>query len=391
MSNPQGLALTGGKRLKRKHELLYFIFRPLVILFCKLCFGYTYRKAKGLPENYIVISNHTTDFDMLMVAASFPRQMYFVASEHITRWGLLSKFIQYAFQPIIRPKGTSAAATVMEMVRKARRGENVCLFAEGMRSWDGVTCHIVPSTGKLLRTAGCGLVTYKIVGGYFASPMWGGASIRRGYLHGEPVHVYTAEQLKAMTPAQIQQAIETDLYEDAYARQLQDPKPYKGKNLAKGLENLLYICPECGTYDAFESGGNTVKCTHCGLRFTYNDYGMLEQAPFSTVYEFARWQNTRLEADVHSGAVYEAAHARLCALEDGEEILVAEGRLQMSGEMLCCGEWEIPMEKITDLAMHGQRAIVFTAEKRYYELIPEKGSNALKFFRYYGVNKQKEN
>jgi len=327
---------------------------------------------------------------MLFVAASFPRQMYFVASEHITRWGLLSKFIQYAFAPIIRPKGTSAAATVMEMVRKARKGENVCLFAEGVRSWDGVTCDIVPSTGKLLKTAGCGLVTYKIVGGYFASPMWGGASIRRGHLHGEPVHVYTPEQLKSMTPAQIQQAIESDLYEDAYARQLENPKRYKGKNLAKGLENLLYICPDCGTYDAFGSSGNTVKCTHCGLEFTYNEYGMLERAPFTTVLAFSQWQDAKLEEDVRRGAVYEAAKARLCTLSGGEETFVAEGSLQMSGEVLCCGDWEVPMAKITDLAMHGQRAIVFTAEKQYYELIPKKGSNALKFFRYYQMYKERE-
>lgn len=325
---------------------------------------------------------------MLFVAASFPKQMYFVASEHITRWGLLSKLIRYVFQPIIRPKGTSAAATVMEMVRKARKGHNVCLFAEGVRSWDGVTCPIVPSTGKLIKTAGCGLVTYKLVGGYFASPMWSGASMRRGYLHGAPVHVYTAEQLKAMTASQIQQIIETDLYEDAYARQLEHPRKYKGKQLAKGLENLLYICPVCGAYDAFITEGNGVRCKHCGLDFAYNEYGMLEHAPYATVYDFVRWQNECLAEDVVNGAVYEAPKARLSVLNGTEEIFVSEGTLQMSRELLRCGIWEMPMTNITDLAMHGQRAIVFTAEKRYYELIPEQGSNALKFFLYY--NKCKE-
>lgn len=376
--------------MNQTHVRFYRIFRPLVTLFCKICFGYTYEKAKDLPENYIVVSNHVTDYDMLMVTASFPRHMYFVASEHVMRMGILSKFIKYAFAPIIRPKGTSAAATVMEMVRKARKGESVCLFAEGVRSWDGVTCPIVPSTGKLLRTAGCGLVTYKIVGGYFASPMWSGASRRKGYLHGAPVNIYTAEQLKAMTPAQIQQAIETDLYEDAYARQLETPRKYKGKNLAKGLENLLYICPECGAYDAFETEGSEVTCRSCGFRFTYNEYGMLEHAPFSTVYDFSQWQNERVKEDVLCNAVYEARHATLRVLRGEEEGIVAEGSVEMSSELLRCGDWEMPMERITDLAMHGQRAIVFTAEKQYYELVPEKGSNALKFMLYYQQCKQRK-
>ena len=376
--------------MNRKHVRLYALIRPLVILFSKLCFGYTYKKAQNLPENYIVISNHVTDYDMLFVTASFPRHMYYVASEHVMRMGLLSKIIKYAFAPIIRPKGASAAATVMEMVRKARKGECVCLFAEGVRSWDGVTCPIVPSTGKLIKTAGCGLVTYKIVGGYFASPMWGGASMRKGYLHGAPVNVYTAEQLKNMTPAQIQQAIETDLYEDAYARQLESPRKYTGKNLAKGLENLLYICPECGTYDAFSTEGNTVRCKHCGLEFSYNEYGMLEDAPYPTVHAFSCWQNECLETDVLNGAVYEAHHAKLSTIDDSEEKLVTEGAVQMTDEVFRCGEWEVPMDKISDLAMHGQRAVVFTVGKTYYELVPEKGSNALKFHLYYQKCKQRK-
>ena len=229
-----------------KHVRLYRIFRPIVALFMRVVFGYTYEVAEDLPENYIVVSNHVTDFDMLGVTASFPRHMYFVASEHVAHMKLLYKFVKWAFSPILRPKGASAAATTMEMVRKARKGDSVCLFAEGVRSWDGVTWPIVPATGKLVKTAGCGLVTYRIEGGYFASPMWAGASIRRGHFHGAPVRVYTSEQLKEMTAAEVQEAIERDLYEDAYARQKAAPKRYRCKKAAEGLENLLYICPTCG-------------------------------------------------------------------------------------------------------------------------------------------------
>lgn len=50
--------------------------------------------AEGLPENYIVLSNHVTDYDPLLVGVSFPGQMYFVASEHITRWDIASLNIE---------------------------------------------------------------------------------------------------------------------------------------------------------------------------------------------------------------------------------------------------------------------------------------------------------
>lgn len=375
--------------MDRKHVRLYRFFRPLVALFMRLMFGYTYETAKNLPKNYIVISNHVTDYDMLGVTASFPNQMYFVASEHVARMKLYP-ILKWAFAPIMRPKGASAAATTMDMVRKARKGHNVCLFAEGVRSWDGVTWPVVPATGRLVKTAGCGLVTYRIEGGYFASPMWSGASMRRGYFHGAPVNVYTPEQLKEMTAAQVQEAIERDLYVDAYAAQRKNPRRYKGKNLAEGLENLLYICPECGDYDGFTTKNDTVTCKHCGLTFRYNAFAFLEGAPFETVRDFSDWQRERLAEDAAEGVDYTAEHAVLHRLEEHKEFFVTEGAVRMNGEMLCCGDVEIPMADITDLAMHGQRALVFTANKQYYELVPARGSNSFKFFLYYDQVKNRK-
>ena len=304
---------------------------------------------------------------------------------------LVRGILEYAFAPIWRPKGASAAGTTMDMMRKARKGESVCLFAEGVRSWDGITWEIPPATGKVVKSAGCGLVTYKLEGGYFASPMWSGASVRRGYFHGAPVNVYTPEQLKDMTAAEIQQAIERDLHEDAYARQRSNPRPYRGRKLAEGLENLLYICPTCGSYDCYETKGNRVTCKHCGMTFKYNVYGMLENAPYETVQEFSDWQQTRTVADAADGVAYTAHHGTLFRLEDHAETLVTEGEVYMDHEVLRCGDVEIPMSNVMDLAMHGQRALVFTANKTYYELLPAAGANAYKFFRYYGCVKSNRN
>ena len=54
-----------------KHKLVWLFIRPLVIIFLWFKFGYTFKTAKGLPENYIVLANHTTDFDPVFVGASF--------------------------------------------------------------------------------------------------------------------------------------------------------------------------------------------------------------------------------------------------------------------------------------------------------------------------------
>ena len=376
------------KGISKKHVFFYKLLRPPVILFLKATFGYRYKKAENLPENYIVISNHSTDFDPLFVAASFPEQMYFVGSEHIARWKTLYKLLKFAFEPIMRHKGASAGSAVMEMIKRVKKGASVCLFAEGVRTWDGSSSPIDPSTAKMIRRLGCGLVTYKIVGGYFASPMWGGDSIRRGYVYGAPVHVFTKEQLSAMTNEELYEIIREDLWEDAYARQQTDPKKYRGRHLAKKLENLLFVCPQCGKRDTFHSAGDTATCSACGLQVRYNEYGMLEGIPFRTAKELLDWQKEQVADDVEKNTVYTAGKATLCSIKNHQETLAAEGAVELSTESLKCGEIEIQLEEISELSMRGQRAVLFTVGKTYYELIPEAGFNALKFMLYFNEHRQ---
>ena len=361
----------------------YMLLRPPVILLLKCLFGYTYKRADNLPANYIVLSNHTTDFDPFLVGASFRRPMYFVASEHIARWPVVGKLITWLVHPIYRNKGASAANTVLEILRLARKGRNVCMFAEGARTWDGVTGPILPSTAKMVKSAGCGLVTYKIVGGYFVSPRWGGASIRRGYLHGAPVRVYSPETLQSMSNAELHAAITRDLQEDAYARQLAAPKRYRSRKRAMFMERLLFICPRCGSRDTIRSEKDTASCTHCGMTLRYDPFGMLEGIPYSTVKELAHWQNSQVQQDITQGIPYTAPNATLTALRNHEETLVAQGAVTMTADSLCCGDFRIALADINDLNIHGQKAIVFTAHRTYYELRPAEGCNALKFHLFY--------
>lgn len=384
--------------LNKKHLFYYRLLQPLVCVFDRLYLGYTWERPKkaDLPDNYLVLSNHTSDFDPVLVGASFPRQMYFVGSEHIARWKLAYAFLKHCFAPIMRPKGASAAATLMDMVRYLKKGSNVCLFAEGVRSWDGRTSNIVPATAKLVKAAGCGLITYRIEGGYFASPMWSGASVRRGHWHGAPVHIYTKEDLEAMSPQEIYSAILNDLSEDAYSRQLTAPKRYRGKRLAEGLEHLLFLCPCCGGRDTFTSQDDTVTCGTCGMTYRYTEYGMLELTKagqgateatptFTTVQAFSDWQKSRLPEDAAADFAYTAPHATLTTVKDHQEQPVTEGPVSLSSEGLRCGDHIFPLDTIQDLAMRGQRAILFTANKTYYELIPDTGTNAYKFHLYYNA------
>ncbi len=368
--------------MKKRHKIVWSILRPPVGLFLRLKFGYKYEVAKNLPHNYIVLSNHVTDWDPVLVGVSFKKNMYLVGSEHISRWKFAYKLLKWGFEPILRPKGALASGTVMDIIRHCRKGKNVCMFAEGVRSWDGITNPIAPATAKLIQSSKCGLVTYKIEGGYFVSPMWS-KSLRKGYLKGGVKNIYTAEELSKMSTDEIYKLICVDLYEDAYARQLENPQKYKGKNLAAGMEELLFICPKCKAYETISTHKDTVTCSKCNLTFRYTQYGFLEGISHKTVKELSDWQKSCIEEDVLKEKAYTAENVSLFTVKNHQQTELFKSTLTLTPHSLTCGSLNISVKDISDLAMHGQKALVFSVGKDYYEaIIPEK-TNALKFMLYY--------
>jgi 1-acyl-sn-glycerol-3-phosphate acyltransferase len=369
--------------LSKKLNFFTALLRPVGYSVAKLKFGYKYKKATNLPENYIVLSNHVTDYDPILVGLSFKKQMYYVASEHITRWGWIYKVLHFVFEPIIRYKATVAASTVMDILRKVRKGGNVCIFAEGVRTWDGVTGPVVPATAQLIKSCRCGLVTYRIEGGYFASPNWASSgNTRRGHLYGAPVGIYTKEDLAKMSVEEIDEIIKRDLHEDAYARQKEEMHPYRGKKLAEGMESLVFLCPKCRAHGTLESKKNRVTCSACGNSFTYDKFGMLDGIDQKTVYELNQWQRGELAKDVENNVGYTAPDAALYTIEGHELKTVCEGDAHITNEAITIADVIIPLSAVSDMGIHGRRTLIFSTTDNYYELKVPKGKNIVKFLYY---------
>ncbi len=369
--------------MNKKHIFFWGLLRGPVALFLRMKFGYRYQRAEHLPAQYIALSNHVTDWDPLLVGVALRRQMYFVGSEHIARWKRAYKFIKYIFAPIMRPKGASAMAAVMSILRHIKKGGSVCLFPEGVRSWDGSPCPILPSTAKLVKKAGVGLVTFRITGGYFVSPMWS-SSLRRGKLRGAPVGIYTAEELAAMSEEEIYEIILKDLGEDAYLTQEKDPQPYRSKRGAENLEHFLVYCPHCGEQGALSSKGERLSCAACGHSWRFDEYGYLcDGEDKKSVAEHAERQRQRIAQDVERGKTFRVAGATVSTVVEHTEQVLSHGELTMDGEYICCGEVRVPLASITEFAMHGKFALVFSAGRDYYEIVPDEKENMIKFFLYF--------
>jgi len=383
-----------------RYGLIYNFFKIVLRQIVKFKFNYTYEKVTPRFQPYIVLSNHTTNYDPIMIGLSFPGLLYYVASDHIFRMGILSKLLVFLADPIPRLKATAETQTVKQVLRRIKAGGSVCIFAEGNRSFSGETVDIPESTGKLIKLSGAALITFRLDGGYFSSPRWS-RTLRRGSMRGRMVREYSPEEIKAMTVDELNMIIKNDLYVNAYEENKENPIAYNGKKLAENLETALYLCPVCGEIATLKSENDQFYCS-CGLNLKYNPYGKFVSdgssiVPFDTVLDWINWQSSKIKELAHSYKSLPSDKPIFC--DEGQSLfeidkaskskLIDKGKLCMYNNRLVfyCennNEYTFNFEKISNMAIHGQMVLIFsTTDRKSYEIKSDHPRSAIKYLDVY--------
>jgi 1-acyl-sn-glycerol-3-phosphate acyltransferase len=379
---------------KSRHNFIYrfgwtVVHRPLEH---KFNFKYDNIEVKHSP--YIVVANHLTNYDPLLIGLSFRKMMYFVASDHILRMGLKSKLLKFAVSPIARVKTAQETQTVISIFRRLKEKCNICIFAEGTTSFDGVTGEVPPSVGKLVKRAGVALVTYKFTGSYLTFPRWA-RFVHKGKMEGRLVQIYSPEKIASMTEEEIYKTIIKDIYGNAYEEQEKNPVVFKGKKPAECLETVLYCCPKCKQFGTLTSKGDTLSCA-CGFKVRYNEYSYFEipdgkeEPPFKTVTDWIKWErgearalvekdsgldvplitdeNQRLYEIIKSSHNKLTAKGKLCLYKDRLSLITKTGQIT-----------EFPLKEIIEVGVITMKTVIFSTEHKVFEIHSKHPRSALKY------------
>lgn len=366
----------------RRHVRIFRALAVLVRPVLRVTFNLSAEQLQA-EGPFLLVSNHVTGWDPLLVGVCLGgRQAYFVASEHIFRLGLLTKVLNRLLAPIPRRKASTGMDTVKACLRHLQAGHNVCLFAEGEQCWDGRTGPIFPATGKLVKSSGASLVTFRLEGGYLSLPRWG-KHICRGAVYGHPVGVYSPEALKNLSPKEINALIEQDIAEDAWARQRQMPVRYRGKRRAEGMERALYACPACRRIGTLRTEEDRIFCP-CGFERTYTEYGFFApEEPFASIADWDRWQSELLQSRAfeHEGdLLFQDEDVELRRIHaDHSEDLLARGTLRQYEDRLECAGLRFPLTEIRSMAMVQAHLLLFSCGGDYYQLRASGGVNLRKY------------
>lgn len=280
---------------------------------------------RDVKPPYIVLINHESFYDFYYVkqllAAVNPA---YVVNRH------------YISMPVIRTLAKKAGfipkrlfrtdtVTPVKILRAIKGGYPVVIFPEGRLSLTGSAYPIVEKSASFYQKLGVDLVLAKISGAYFAKPKWR-KRFYRSDISISVARVIPAAEAKAMTEAELNAQIESTLF---YCESETHPNIYRQKDKAKGLENILYRCADCGALYSTLGKGNELRCSACGAKYLLDERYRFTNAPFTIDAYYDRIKaleretlpGFRLEANVmtviyHDKGRYKTRGRGVCTLSE---------------------------------------------------------------------------
>lgn len=380
------------KRIKRQERTFKFL-RPLLGPVIRGIVNYEYEEIPEVEGPYLLLANHNTDLDPILLSMSSKRALSFVATEKITRMGIIGKLAVTLADPILHRKGKNGKKTVLSILSRLKEGRSVAMFPEGNRSFNGLSCEMSKTNARLIQSSGSTLITYRFEGGYLTSPRWG-KGLRKGRMRGKLSGVYSPNELKEMSLDEINELLRRDLFVDAYADQEADPVRYRGKKRAEGIETAVFMCPDCGEIGTLESLGNEVSC-YCGFKAVYDEYGYLvkEDGTRLTVTDLDRSQRKKLSELVRLNGGFPVFKDRVTmnvidtlhkvTLKKEAEISAYPDRIVIDGE-------GYSFERVEGIAVHRKNLLIVNIAEMedHFEFTGSKRFSALKYMYLFRMYKE---
>lgn len=340
--------------------------------------GKHFKIKKG--EQYIILSNHQTDLDPLLLGGMFNRPFCILATDSFFSQGLLVKMLRHAVGLISKKKGTVDVSANMNMVRCIREGGSLLFYPEGNRTYAEFQFPFTEGFGKFIRYFKKPIIIVNTHGGTGCSPRWG-KERRKGPYYTEIKRVIKPEEYEKYTDEEFEKILADELRVfDSESGNL-----YKSDCKAEYLERMLFVCPKCGKVETLVSKGDHLYCKDCGLDVEYTEDLHLvskdKDFKFTKLVDWYNFQinfvkNYKLDNDI----IFSDDNVKLYISNPGtKRQLIQEGKLTMDKDKFVFGNFEI---KVSDIEIaspiSGTKFNFSTGDQNYYVIGGER-FNPLKY------------
>lgn len=285
---------------RKKYSLFYilikFVFRRIInpqynVIYKGLA------EVERLEAPYLVLPNHCSFFDPFFINGPLEEKIHYVISDTQLRNPFM-KWILGITGVIAISKNRSDLKSLKVMTTAIKEKKVVGIFPEGLRTWDGVTLPVIESTAKLIRMFNVPVVVPLLEGAYLMDPRWG-----RGFRKGKVIVTYkilfNGEKTGKKSVDEIYKVLSEALEHNEHKSEALKGVEFKSKRLAEGIEQVLYLCPNCHSISSFTSKRDKFTCEKCSMEVEYTTTGTLSyngtKTYFNTVHQWNTWQKSEIK------------------------------------------------------------------------------------------------
>jgi 1-acyl-sn-glycerol-3-phosphate acyltransferase len=253
------------RKAKPLHTILWRLVQMTYGLYLRFNFR-TEAKWHAKPPKkgaYVLVANHSNLNDPFIIGVRLRTPINYMAN--IDDIEGFKKFISTGIGCFSIKKGRADRQAFVKAIQLIKGGYSVGIFPEGDRSWLGETAEFSSATVSLAKKMKVPVLMAKLTGNYLSRPRWSDIP-RRGRIFIE-YDLISAEQMNQMNKDEIHERIAKFIYNDDLNNEKLSNIRFKGKNLASGIENILWRCPACGLEDKIHGSDNKITCEHCNAEY----------------------------------------------------------------------------------------------------------------------------
>ena len=378
--------------MKFRHRVIRNLFFPPFKFYCRWKYGIRVEKFKEQGDRpYLILYNHQTAFDQFFVGIAFKGPVYYLASEDIFSKGWISSLLRWAVAPIPIRKQSTDVTAVMNCMRVAREGGTIAIAPEGNRTFSGKTVYMNPAIATLAKRLKMPIALYRIEGGFGVQPRWSDG-LRKGKMRGYVSQVIEPEEVAELEPDALLAKIEEGLYVD----EGKIDGTFVSNKRAEYLERAVYVCPHCG-FAKFESGGNDIRCTSCGMTVTYGEDKQLTSSDPNFSFRFlTQWMDyqekfvnqTNPDTYVKEPIFRDRSSLSLVHVEKKKEIIFKDAEIALYGDRITVNEGKedqriFAFDDLSAVSVLGRNKVNLYYGKELYQLKSDKRFNGLKYVNIY--------
>ncbi len=359
-----------------------------------------------MQEPFLILGNHSQVYDAFFVSSAAKVHIRWVAGAVLFKLFGLKTLLGRWIGGIAKQQGRSDLHTIRTISNALKSGDNVGLFPEGTRTWDGESLSFDRSTAKLIKILHVPVIIINLEGIYATKPRW--ADKKRV---GSPIirilPPLPKETIASMTKDELYAYLIENLGFSYRAWQEENHVPFKGKALAEGLQRVLYLCPDCKSYSTLQTKKDLISCTKCDMTSrldAYDQFSTLQgNNSFKDVPQWHDWETEQLRMHLQTvkpdiplfppdkGVLFQRGEGGKLFILSKDYSLTAtsEGMQVVSTNPVLFSMFSF--SKMQSMVINAKNTIEFYYDDKLYRIRIEKDGSPVKYVELFYMHIKKDN